>query len=148
MSDMNPSMLRIARDAENAWNRRDLDAVVLSNTVDCAWRNRVNFLWGREQIRIFVERQVRRELDLRVLFEPWACGADRLSTRFAAEFQNDSGIWFRVYGTEHMEFDVSGLVRRRYTSANEHPIAEHERLLRWTTGPRPIEHPSLTELGY
>ena len=141
-------MQQRVRYAECAWNTRDCDTLVLSNTIDCQWRNRVYFLWGREQIRTYIERQLRREIDQRMIFEPWAEGERRLSFRFASEFRNDSGSWFRVYGCEEMEFDEAGLVRRRFTSANEHAIQEHERVLRWAPGPRPGDHPSLSELGF
>lgn len=148
MPRFSPAMERYVREAENAWNRRDLNAIVRGNTIDCQWRNRVNFLWGREQIRLFVERQLRREIDLRFIAELWAEGERRLSTRHAVEFHTDSGTWFRVYGSEEIEFDEAGLVRRRLTAANEHPIHEHERALRWPEGPRPADHPSLSELGF
>lgn len=134
--------------AEHAWNSRDFDALILSHTIDCVWRSRVHFLWGREQVRAFIERQARREIDLRVIFEPWLEDGQRLSVRFASEFRDDSGTWFRVYGSEEIEFEETGLVKRRLTAANEHPIEEHERVLRWLGGPRPAEHPTLSELGF
>src|SRR4051812_32307059 len=127
MSRPSPAMTRHVRDAENAWNLRDLDAVVLGNTIDCHWRDRTHFLWGREQIRAQVQRQVRREIDARVLLEGWTEAAGRLSLRFAREFRDDSGTWFRVYGSEDLELDDAGFVKRRLTAANEHPIEEHER---------------------
>jgi nuclear transport factor 2 (NTF2) superfamily protein len=133
---------------ERAWNERDCDSLVLSNTIDCQWRNRVDFLWGREQVRAFIERRLRRELDLRVAVELWSESDLRLSVRFASEFRNDSGSWFRAYGCEEMEFDQALLIKRRFTSANEQAIREHERVLRWGAGPRPDEHPSLSELGF
>lgn len=148
MSRFSPAMEQHVRAAEDAWNRRDLQAILLASTIDCQWRNRVNFLWGREQIRTFLERQLRREIELRIVIELWAEGDHRLSTRHAAEFRSDSGTWFRVYGSEQIEFDAAGLVRRRLTAANEHPIQEHERALRWPEGPRPADQPSLTELGF
>lgn len=148
MSQMSPASVQWVRDAESAWNNRDCDTLVLSNAIDCHWRNRVYFLWGREQIRTYVERQLRREIDHRVIFEPWSGGARRLAYRFAAEFRNDSGSWFRAYGNEALEFDEAGLVRRRFTAANEHAIQEHERVLRWAAGPRPDDHPPLLELGF
>jgi nuclear transport factor 2 (NTF2) superfamily protein len=105
----------------------------------------VESLWGREQIRSFIERQARCEIDMRVIYEPWAEADRRLSVRFAAEFRNDSGTWFRVLGNENIEFDAVGLVRRRLTTANEHPIREHERMLRWEVGPlRPDTRPRPT----
>jgi nuclear transport factor 2 (NTF2) superfamily protein len=148
MPNFSPAMEQHVRAAENAWNMRDLQAILLASTIDCQWRNRVNFLWGREQIRTFIERQLRREIDLRLIVEIWAEGDRRLSTRHAAEFHNDSGTWFRVYGSEETAFDGAGLVVRRLTAANEHPIQEHERALRWPAGPRPAEHPGLTDLGF
>ncbi len=148
MPPISPAAQQHLCDAECAWNTGDFNAIVLSNTIDCLWRNRVHFLWGREQIRTFVERSARREIDRRVIYEPWAEGDRRLSVRFAAEFHNDSGIWFRVYGSEDMDFDDTGLVKRRLTAANEHPIQEHTRALRWPSGQRPLDHPTLTELGY
>jgi uncharacterized protein len=136
------------RDTEIAWNTRDCDTLVMGNAIDCLWRNRVYVLSGRQQIRTFIERQLRREIEQRVILEPWAEGDRRLAVRFASEFRNDSGSWFRAYGCEELEFDEVGLVQRRYTSANEHVIREHERMLVWTTGPRPAEHPSLADLGF
>ncbi len=148
MPRFSPAMEQHVRAAENAWNSRDLQAILLASTIDCHWRNRVNFLWGREQIRTFLERQLRREMELRIVIELWAEGDNRLSTRHAAEFRNDSGTWFRVYGGEEIELDDAGLVRRRLTAANEHPIQLHERSLCWPEGPRPPDHPGLTELGF
>lgn len=148
MSGLSAATTQRIRDEEDAWNARDCDTIVRSNAIDCLWRNRVFFLWGREQVRTYIERQLRREIDQRVIFEPWTEGELRLAVRFASEFRNDSGSWFRVYGCEEMEFDEGGLVRRRFTSANEHAIQEHERMLRWPVGPRPADHPPLTELGY
>jgi uncharacterized protein len=145
---MSAAMQQRVRDAEHAWNTRDCEGLVMGNAIDCLWRNRVYFLWGREQIRTFVERQLRREIEQRMILEPWAEGERRLAFRFAAEFRNDSGSWFRAHGCEQMEFDETGLVRRRFTSANEHAIEEHERMLRWASGPRPADHPTLTELGF
>ncbi|WP_256326291.1 DUF1348 family protein [Sphingomonas sp. NFR15] len=141
-------MARHVRDAENAWNRRDLDAIVFGNTIDCHWRDRVHFLWGREQIRAHAQRQVCREIDARVLLEGWAEGVGRLSLRFAREFRDDGGTWFRVYGSEDLQLDAAGLVTRRLTAANELPIAEYERALRWPAGARPDDHPTLSELGF
>jgi len=148
MLRLSPAMQQRVRDAESAWNTGDSDRLVLSNTIDCQWRNRVDFLWGREQIRIYIERQLRREIDRRLILEPWAESGTRLSLRFAAEFRNDSGSWLRVHGSEEMEFSELGLIARRFTSANEHAIQERDRLLRWAAGPRPEDHPSLSELGF
>lgn len=148
MYRLGPAMQQRVRDAESAWNTGDSDTLVLSNRIDCHWRNRADFLWGREQIRAFVERQLRREIDRRLIFEPWAEDGRRLALRFACEFRNDSGSWFRTYGSEEMEFDDAGSILRRFTSANEHPIQEHDRTLRWARGPRPNDYPSLSELGF
>jgi len=148
MSPMSAATIQRVRDAENAWNRRECELLVRAHTIDCLWRNRVYFLWGREQIRTFVERQLRREIDLRIHLEPWMEGDSRLAVRFASEFRNDSGSWFRAYGCEEMEFDETGLIRRRFTSANEHAIQEHDRMLRWSGDTRPDDQPSLTELGF
>lgn len=148
MLPCSPAMALHVRDAEYAWNTRNLDAIVLGNTIDCLWRDRVNFLWGREQIRAQVQRQARREIDGRVLMEGWAETEERISFRFAREFKDDSGTWYRAYGSEALQLDPSGLVKRRLTAANEHVIKEFERTLRWPAGPRPADHPSLTELGF
>src|SRR5690349_6758658 len=114
------------RAAENAWNLRDLDAVVLDSSIDCQWRCRADFIWGREQIRSFLTRKWRRELDFRVVKELWAWDRSRLAIRFACEFRNDSGTWFRAYGNDNWECGPGGLVKRRLTSVNEHTIQEHE----------------------
>ncbi len=148
MPKFSPAAQWYVRDAENAWNMRRMDAILLAHSIDCQWRNRVDFLWGREQIRAFLDRKFHREIELRVILEPWAEGDGRLSLRHAAEFQTDSGIWFRAYGNEQVEFDYAGLVRRRLTAVNAHPIHERERALRWPMGPRPAEHPDLSELGF
>lgn len=148
MLRLSPAMQRRVRDAETAWNAGDADTLVLSNTIDCQWRHRVDFLWGREQIRIHIGRQLRREVDRRLILEPWAEMDRRLTLRFAAEFRNDSGSWLRVLGSEAMEFDETGLIARRFTSANEYAIQERDRLLRWDAGARPGDHPSLSELGF
>lgn len=148
MLQLSPAMLQRVRDAETAWNTSNSDRLVRSSTIDCQWRNRVDFLWGREQIRLYIERQLRREMDRRVILEPWAETGRRLSLRFAAEFRNDSGTWLRVHGSEEMEFSESGLIARRFTSANEQEIRESDRMLRWAEGPRPHDHPSLSELGF
>jgi nuclear transport factor 2 (NTF2) superfamily protein len=141
-------MARHVRDAENAWNTRDLDVILFSHTIDCHWRDRVDSLWGREQIRAFLQRRLRREIDSRLLLEGWAEAEGRLSLRFVREFCADSGQWLRLYGTEALELDAAGLVKRRLTTANAQPIEMHERALLWLSGPRPVDHPALTELGF
>ncbi|KJS24331.1 MAG: hypothetical protein VR75_15815 [Hyphomonadaceae bacterium BRH_c29] len=135
------------RAIENAWNLRDLDAIVLGNSIDCLWRHKTDFLWGREQVRTYLSRKWRCEHDLRIVFELWAVEHRRVAVRFATEFRDDSGVWFRVHGNESWECDVNGIVHRRLTSENDHPILEHERILRWLTGIRPADHPGLSELG-
>jgi nuclear transport factor 2 (NTF2) superfamily protein len=140
-------MVERVRAVEDAWNRRDLDAVVLSSSIDCQWRCRAESLWGREQIRQFLTRKWRREIDLRIINELWVWDGLRIAVRFSSEFRDDSGTWFRTYGNENWECDASGLVRRRLSSANAHPIEEHERKLRWPPGIRPPDYPALSELG-
>lgn len=135
------------RSAEDAWNRRDIDAVVLSSSIDCQWRCRTDLLWGREQIRAFLVRKLRREIELRLINELWACDGTRVAIRFSSEYHDDNGTWFRTYGNENWDCDDTGLVRRRLSSANAHPIAEHERKLRWPLGARPADYPTLAELG-
>lgn len=132
---------------EDAWNLRELDTVVLGTSIDCQWRHKTDFLWGREQIRTYLSRKWRREIDLRILYELWSFENRRLAVRFACEFRDDSGTWFRTYGNENWEYDDSGLVCRRLVSANDHPIGEHERSLRWPSGIRPADCPELSEIG-
>ena len=134
--------------AEDAWNNRDPERVALAYTEDSQWRNRAEFITGREEIRAFLERKWTRELDYRLIKELWAYTENRIAVRFAYEFHDDSGQWFRAYGNENWEFDENGLMQRRIASINEHPIAEEERVLRWPLGRRPDDSPSLTELGY
>ena len=134
--------------AEDAWNNRDPERVALAYTEDSQWRNRAEFIAGREEIRAFLERKWTRELDYRLIKELWAYTENRIAVRFAYEFHDDSGQWFRAYGNENWEFDENGLMQRRIASINEHPIAEEERVLRWPLGRRPDDSPSLTELGY
>ena len=135
------------RAAEDAWNRRDPARVALAYTEDSRWRNRAEFPEGREQIRGFLERKWARELDYRLIKELWAFEGDRIAVRFAYEWRDDSGHWFRSYGNENWAFDARGLMRLRHASINDRPIAEAERLFRWPLGPRPAGHPGLTELG-
>jgi len=142
-----PTMLEHVRAVEDACNLRDVDAVVLSSSIDCQWRCRTDFLWGREQIRQFLTRKWRREIELRVIKELWAKDGRYIAVRFSSEFRDDSGTWYRTYGNENWEFDDCGLVRRRITSANAHPIEEHERKFRWPRGIRPDDYPALSELG-
>jgi uncharacterized protein len=133
--------------AEDAWNSRDPARVALAYTVDSQWRNRVEFISGRAAIEEFLKRKWNRELDYRLIKELWAFREDRIAVRFAYEWHDDSGQWFRSYGNENWEFDEHGLMRRRIASINDMPIAETERKYRWPLGRRPDDHPDLSDLG-
>jgi nuclear transport factor 2 (NTF2) superfamily protein len=136
------------RMAEDAWNSRDPQRVSLAYTEDSLWRNRAEFLHGRAAIQEFLRRKWSRELDYRLIKEIWACGENRIAVRFAYEWHDDSGNWFRSYGNENWEFDAGGLMRRRFASINDVPIAATDRKYRWSApGPRPQDHPSLSDLG-
>jgi nuclear transport factor 2 (NTF2) superfamily protein len=136
-----------ARMAEDAWNSRDPARVALAYTEDSRWRNRVEFITGRAEIEAFLARKWARELDYRLIKEVWAHAGDRIAVRFAYEYHDDSGHWFRAYGNENWQFDAAGLMARRIASINEHPIAEAGRLFRWALGRRPDDHPGLSALG-
>ncbi|MET7674426.1 nuclear transport factor 2 family protein [Streptomyces seoulensis] len=133
--------------AEDGWNSRDPHTVSLAYSSDSRWRNRAEFLSGREAIVAFLTRKWDRELDYRLVKELWAFGDDRIAVRFAYEWHDDSGNWFRSYGNENWEFDGEGLMRTRIASINDLPIAESERKYRWPLGRRPDGHPGLSELG-
>jgi len=133
--------------AEDAWNSRDPERVSLGYTLDSHWRNRAEFMQGREEIKAFLTRKWNRELDYRLIKELWAFREDRIAVRFAYEWHDDSGNWFRSYGNENWEFDERGLMRRRIASINDLPIREADRLYRWPIGRRPDSHPGLTDLG-
>jgi len=133
--------------AENAWNTRTPEAVAQAYTVDSQWRNRAEFVSGREAIVQFLTRKWSRELDYRLIKELWAFTDNRIAVRFAYEFHDDSGSWYRSYGNENWEFDEHGLMRRRIASINDLPIKDSERKYHWPLGPRPDDHPSLSELG-
>jgi nuclear transport factor 2 (NTF2) superfamily protein len=135
------------RGAEDAWNSRDPDRVAGVYTEDTVWRNRAEFPVGREQVRQFLQRKWARELDYRLIKELWAFDDARIAVRFAYEWHDDSGNWFRSYGNENWEFDEHGLMRLRIASINDLPISESERKYRWPLGRRPDSHPSLSELG-
>ena len=134
------------RMAEDAWNTRDPVRVALAYTVDSHWRNRAEFFQGRDAIEAFLARKWSRELDYRLIKELWAFLENRIAVRFAYEWHDDSGHWFRSYGNENWEFDEHGLMRRRIASINDLPISESERLYRWPLGRRPDDHPNLSEL--
>ncbi|GAB1584511.1 DUF1348 family protein [Phyllobacterium phragmitis] len=134
--------------AEDAWNGRDPTKVALAYTPDSQWRNRAEFINGRAGIEAFLTRKWRRELDYRLVKELWTFAGNRIAVRFAYEFHDDSGTWFRAYGNENWEFDDDGLMRRRIASINEHPIQQSDRKLLWPLGRRPDDHPGLSDLGF
>ena len=138
---------RKARAAEDAWNRRDPEAVSLAYTPDSRWRNRAEFLHGRGEIVAFLQRKWAKELDYRLIKEVWAFADDRIAVRFAYEWHDPAGQWFRSYGNENWRFDADGYMAERHASINDLAIEEAERLFRWPPGPRPPEHPGLSELG-
>ena len=136
-----------ARMAEDAWNSRDPEKVSLAYTEDSVWRNRSEFIQGRGEIAGFLARKWARELDYRLIKEVWTWSGNRIAVRFAYEWRDDSGHWFRSYGNENWEFDEAGLMRRRVASINDMPIAEAERKFHWPLGRRPDDHPGLSDLG-
>jgi len=136
-----------ARLAEDAWNSRDPGRVALAYTADSRWRNRAEFIRGRAEIEAFLARKWARELDYRLIKEVWTHAGNRIAVRFAYEYRDDSGHWFRAHGNENWQFAPDGLMERRIASINEHPIAEAERVFHWPLGPRPEAHPGLSDLG-
>ncbi|MGX5802207.1 nuclear transport factor 2 family protein [Bradyrhizobium sp. Arg314] len=136
-----------ARLAEDAWNSRDPERVSLAYTEDSLWRNRVEFVSGRGEIVGFLTRKWARELEYRLIKEVWTWNDNRIAVRFAYEWHDDSGQWFRSYGNENWEFGEAGLMRRRVASINDLPIGESERKYHWPLGRRPDDHPGLSELG-
>ncbi len=135
------------RAAEDAWNTRQPARIALAYSSDSRWRNRSEFVAGRAEIEAFLTRKWLRELDYRLIKEIWAFAGNRIAVRFAYEWHDDSGNWFRSYGNENWEFDAEGLMRRRFASINDLPIGENERKFHWPLGPRPLDHPGLSELG-
>jgi hypothetical protein len=135
------------RMAEDAWNGRNPQAVALAYTEDSRWRNRAEFVQGRSEIVAFLTRKWARELDYRLIKELWACSGNRIAVRFAYEWHDDSGGWFRSYGNENWEFDAEGLMRVRIASINDLPIAAADRKCLWPAGRRPDGHASLSDLG-
>jgi nuclear transport factor 2 (NTF2) superfamily protein len=136
-----------ARAAEDAWNSRDPQRVSLAYTADSLWRNRTEFLRGRSAIVAFLQRKWAHELDYRLIKEVWAVTENRIAVRFAYEWHNDSGEWFRSYGNENWEFAANGLMQQRIASINDLAIAASDRKFHWPLGRRPDDHPALTELG-
>lgn len=135
------------RMAEDAWNGRDPAKVAQAYTADSQWRNRAEFIQGRDAIEAFLARKWSRELDYRLTKELWTYAGNRIAVRFAYEYRDDSGNWFRAYGNENWEFDDEGLMQRRLASINEHPIAETDRKFHWPLGRRPDDAPELSALG-
>ena len=143
----NESAVQKIRAAEDAWNSQDPDRVKMAYTVNTVWRNRSEFVTGRDAVRAFLQGKWDRELDYRLIKELWAYTDDRIAVRFCYEYRNGEGNWFRAYGNENWQFDANGLMMVRHASINDVPIAESERKFHWPSGPRPSDHPSLTELG-
>jgi nuclear transport factor 2 (NTF2) superfamily protein len=142
------SVIDKVRLAEDGWNSRDPAKVALAYTPDSQWRNRAEFLNGRAAIEAFLTRKWTRELDYRLIKELWTFAGNRIAVRFAYEYRDDSGNWFRAYGNENWEFDADGLMRRRLASINEQPIAEQDRKFHWPLGRRPDGHPGLSDFGF
>lgn len=141
------SVLKV-RSAEDGWNSCNPQRVSLAYAPDSSWRNRAEFIAGREAIVAFLTRKWNHELEYRLIKELWAHEGNRIGVRFAYEYRDDAGNWFRAYGNENWEFDENGLMRKRYASINDLPIKESERKFFWDrSAPRPVDHPSLSELG-
>ena len=134
--------------AEDAWNSRDPEKVALAYTVDSRWRNRSEFVSGRQEIVAFLRHKWAKELEYRLIKELWVFEGTRIAVRFAYEWHDASGNWFRSYGNENWEFDENGLMRLRFASINDLPIKETERKYHWPLGRRPDDHPALTDLGF
>jgi nuclear transport factor 2 (NTF2) superfamily protein len=135
------------RMAEDAWNARDPEKVSLAYTLESRWRNRAEFVNGRAEIVAFLQRKWAKELDYRLIKELWAFAGNRIAVRFAYEWHDDSGHWYRSYGNENWEFDENGLMQRRLASINDLPITDAHRKYHWPLGRRPDNHPSLSDLG-
>jgi len=135
------------RTAEDGWNNRNPEKVSMAYTPDSQWRNRNEFFNGREEIQAFLERKWEKEQDYRLIKELWAFTDNRIAVRFAYEWHDDAGQWYRSYGNENWEFDTDGYMAVRRASINDLAISEEERLFRWPPGPRPTDHPGLSELG-
>ena len=135
------------RKAEDGWNSHNPQRVALAYTPDSVWRNRSEFIHGRGEIMSFLTRKWQRELDYRLIKELWAFDRDRIAVRFAYEFHDDSGLWFRAYGNENWEFNAEGLMHHRYASIDDVQINEQDRFFHWHLGRRPDDHPGLSDLG-
>ncbi|AUH50795.1 DUF1348 domain-containing protein [Chromobacterium sp. ATCC 53434] len=133
--------------AEDGWNSRDAARVALAYSLDTRWRNRVDFPQGRAEAQAMLERKWKRELDYRLIKELWAFDGNRIAVRFAYEWRDDAGQWYRSYGNENWAFGADGLMTDRHASINDMPIAEVERKFFWPLGRRPDDHPGLSELG-
>lgn len=141
------SAIQKVRLAEDGWNTRDAAKVALAYTSDTKWRNRVEFAGNREEAQAFLERKWRKELDYRLIKELWAFDGNRIAVRYAYEWRDDSGNWFRSYGNENWEFREDGLMQRRFACINDMPIQASERKFHWPLGRRPDDHPGLSDLG-
>ena len=141
------SAIEKVRLAEDGWNSRDADKVALAYSLDTRWRNRAEFTHGREEARQFLARKWKKELDYRLIKELWAFSGNRIAVRYAYEWRDDSGNWFRSYGNENWEFGADGLMEHRFSSINDMPIKESERKFHWPLGRRPDDHPGLSDLG-
>jgi len=135
------------RAVEDNWNTRDPERVSRGYSLDCYWRNRAEFIHGRDEVVAFLKRKWAKELDYRLIKELWSFDGNRIAVRFAYESHDDSGQWYRSYGNENWEFDAAGLSKIRHASINDLPIKEAERLFRWPLGRRPDDHPELSDLG-
>ncbi|MGO9421468.1 nuclear transport factor 2 family protein [Roseiarcus sp.] len=141
--------IKKVRGAEDAWNSRDPEKAALGYSVDCRWRNRAEFIHGRAEIIAFLARKWAKELDYRLIKELWCFNGNRIAVRFAYEWRDDSGSWFRSYGNENWEYNADGLNVHRLASINDLPIKESDRKYRWDlSGPRPADHPGLSDLGF
>ncbi len=141
------SAIQKIRMAEDAWNSRDPERVSLVYTQDTYWRNRAEFVHGRQQVQEFLTRKWAKELDYRLIKELWAYSDNHIAVRFAYEWHDDSSQWYRSYGNENWEFNEAGLMQRRFACINDLPVSETDRLFHWPLGTRPEDHPSLTDLG-
>jgi nuclear transport factor 2 (NTF2) superfamily protein len=141
------SAIQKVRLAEDGWNSRNPEKVALAYTPDSRWRNRAEFVNGRDQIVQFLDRKWKKELDYRLIKELWAVDGNRIAVRYAYEWHDDSGNWFRTFGNENWEFDEHGLMQRRYACLNDMPIVAADRKFHWPLGRRPDDHPGLSDLG-